>query len=230
VSTVSGQEVRLGPSGAKYVGVGGSGVTVLDADPLPSRVLTPAGISCEATDRGIECTRGGHGFVVGDTEVVLRRGPSETRFSGQDLATPPPAEVDLPTPTPAEPDPYVDVEDYVVDLGLTCDDFFFQDSAQATFDLFPESSVELDADGNGLACEELPDAFVFDPPSYPGVDLGDETETDRLAFDGLWAETCPGGSCYGAISDVNGLPRTTYVRPYTRSDGTFVGAHYRSSP
>lgn len=37
----------------------------------------------------------------------------------------------------------------------------------------------------------------------------------------------PGGT-YGSISDVTGLPRTYYVRPYTRSSGTFVDGYYRS--
>jgi hypothetical protein len=37
----------------------------------------------------------------------------------------------------------------------------------------------------------------------------------------------PGGT-YGTISDVTGLPRTYYVRPYTRSDGTYVSGYYRS--
>lgn len=33
---------------------------------------------------------------------------------------------------------------------------------------------------------------------------------------------------YGAISSETGLPKTTYVRPYTRKDGTQVRGHYRS--
>ena len=38
----------------------------------------------------------------------------------------------------------------------------------------------------------------------------------------------PGG--YGEISDVNGRPKTYWVRPYTRKDGTRVRGHYRSTP
>lgn len=37
----------------------------------------------------------------------------------------------------------------------------------------------------------------------------------------------PGGT-YGEISPVTGLPRTYYVRPYFRRDGTFVRGYYRS--
>ena len=45
---------------------------------------------------------------------------------------------------------------------------------------------------------------------------------------GDWANTCPNGDCFGTPSTVNGLPRTHYVSPYTRSDGTHVGGYYRS--
>ena len=37
------------------------------------------------------------------------------------------------------------------------------------------------------------------------------------------------GSCYGDISTVNGLPKTTHVNGYFRKDGTYVRGHYRSS-
>jgi hypothetical protein len=36
------------------------------------------------------------------------------------------------------------------------------------------------------------------------------------------------GSCYGDMSDISGLPKTTYVPGYFRSDGTHVGSYYRS--
>lgn len=36
------------------------------------------------------------------------------------------------------------------------------------------------------------------------------------------------GSCYGDISNINGLPKTTNVRGYYRKDGTYVRGHYRS--
>jgi hypothetical protein len=36
------------------------------------------------------------------------------------------------------------------------------------------------------------------------------------------------GSCYGDISTTTGLPRDTYVRGYTRANGTYVGSYYRS--
>lgn len=39
---------------------------------------------------------------------------------------------------------------------------------------------------------------------------------------------CEGVGCYGVMSNVTGLPRTTYVRGYVRKDGTYVQPHYRS--
>ena len=36
------------------------------------------------------------------------------------------------------------------------------------------------------------------------------------------------GSCYGDISNVTGIPKTTHVNGYYRKDGTYVRGHYRS--
>lgn len=36
------------------------------------------------------------------------------------------------------------------------------------------------------------------------------------------------GSCYGDISTITGLPKTTHVGGYYRRDGTYVRGHYRS--
>jgi len=36
------------------------------------------------------------------------------------------------------------------------------------------------------------------------------------------------GSCYGDISNITGLPKTTQVNGYYRKDGTYVRGHYRS--
>jgi hypothetical protein len=37
------------------------------------------------------------------------------------------------------------------------------------------------------------------------------------------------GSCYGDISNINGMPKTNHVNGYYRSNGTYVRGHYRSS-
>ena len=35
-------------------------------------------------------------------------------------------------------------------------------------------------------------------------------------------------ACYGCISPTTGRPRTNFVRPYIRSNGTFVNGYWRS--
>ena len=37
------------------------------------------------------------------------------------------------------------------------------------------------------------------------------------------------GSCYGDISNINGMPKTNHVNGYLRRDGTYVRGHYRST-
>ena len=37
------------------------------------------------------------------------------------------------------------------------------------------------------------------------------------------------GSCYGDVSNINGMPKTNPVSGYFRRDGTYVRGHYRSS-
>jgi hypothetical protein len=37
------------------------------------------------------------------------------------------------------------------------------------------------------------------------------------------------GSCFGDISNINGMPKTNHVNGYFRKDGTYVRGHYRSS-
>ncbi len=46
-----------------------------------------------------------------------------------------------------------------------------------------------------------------------------------LGFHSTCAEN---GSCYGDISSITGIPKTTHVRGYYRRDGTYVRGHYRS--
>lgn len=37
------------------------------------------------------------------------------------------------------------------------------------------------------------------------------------------------GSCYGDISNINGMPKTQSINGYFQKDGTYVRGHYRSS-
>ena len=73
------------------------------------------------------------------------------------------------------------------------------------------------------------ETWLDDPASEPDYALSEAVPSSATGSEhGPWAGTCPGGSCYGDRSAETGRPRTTYVHPYHRSDGTFVGAHYRS--
>src|SRR5918994_6903439 len=54
--------------------------------------------------------------------------------------------------------------------AVTCADFQTQEEAQAAFDADPEGLTDLDADGNGIACEELLD---------PGADENTQAREDR---------------------------------------------------
>jgi hypothetical protein len=66
------------------------------------------------------------------------------------------------TPAPEEP------------AALTCADFATAEDAQAAFDADPEGLTDLDADGNGIACEEL---LEPEPATDPSGTV--ETREDR---------------------------------------------------
>jgi len=219
ISTPSMQQVRFGDGAAVYEGETDGAGFPLGADALGSTILTPAGISCLRSTRGIECSRGGHGFRIGDWSVVTVRGASEQVYdspnrpansSGIDLGASEDLSNDVPVPT------YVD-----------CSLFVTRQGALDAYNSAPGVFADLLA-ADGTVCPSLTDTYDVGS-TYQGVDLGVET-AGALGSDGYWAETCPGGSCYGAISDVTGSPRTNFVSGYTRADGTVVGSYYRSSP
>ncbi len=226
-SSVSLQQVKLSGAGAVYQGE--VATTFPAAAPLDGTILTPAGISCLRSGRGIECQRGGHGFRIGDTSVTVLRGPHETHYDASVTADPGASE-DL-TANRDSTGYDGSVTDYASSLAgvITCDAFASQDTAQAALNLSPALAGDLDPDGNGLACEDLPATLADAIVDYGGVDLTNEAAAP-VGSDGYWAETCPGGSCLGQTSTVNGLPRDTLVSGYTRADGTVVGSYYRSSP
>lgn len=70
------------------------------------------------------------------------------------------------------------------------------------------------------------------PPATPFVARSTEVvkSQDALPSAPISGVGCAeNGSCYGDISSVNGMPKTTQVNGYFRSDGTYVRGHYRSS-
>jgi hypothetical protein len=69
-------------------------------------------------------------------------------------------------------------------------------------------------------------------PATPFVARSNETvkSQDSLPSAPISGVGCAeNGSCYGDISNINGMPKTTHVNGYFRSDGTYVRGHYRSS-
>ena len=87
-----------------------------------------------------------------------------------------------------------------------------------------QSAAEADDTGNALA-SDTPSASGLPTPSYRytgnSYPLPVATTSPKYGC----SET---GSCYGDISTTTGLPKTTYVHGYFRSNGTYVGSYYRS--
>lgn len=165
-SVLSGQKVALGPGGADYKGEVATGFPAPDPLGLGNSITTASGISCENTSRGIECYRGGHGFVIGDSAVVVLRGSTERRF---EPSAPVADAEEEPTADPYEPDPY-ETDPYAsqpyddgssdcdpnyegacipdVPYDLDCDDVGETDFSSIGYD--PHG---FDGDGDGVACE-----------------------------------------------------------------------------
>ena len=69
-------------------------------------------------------------------------------------------------------------------------------------------------------------------PTSPFVARSNETvkSQDSLPSAPISGVGCAeNGSCYGDISNINGMPKTNHVNGYFRKDGTYVRGHYRSS-
>jgi hypothetical protein len=140
-STGSGQRVRLDGSGASYEGE----AAVSFPAPAPLRVgeeiETASGIQCLNSARGIECARGGHGFVIGDSAVVVLRGPNEQRYEPASASAEPPSAI-----------------------IYACEDFATWEEAQGFYESDLSDPSFLDDDFDGIACET---AFGLDAPSAP---------------------------------------------------------------
>ena len=69
--------------------------------------------------------------------------------------------------------------------------------------------------------------FLNDSPAVAPVPAGYVPPVSYAPSNIIPDYSDPGGT-YGTISTVTGLPRTYYVRPYVRSNGTYVSGYYRS--
>ncbi len=79
------------------------------------------------------------------------------------------------------------------------------------------ANVDLSATGSNpnnaavLQPEKSSDSSTLSPPSPIGPGCAEN------------------GSCFGDVSNINGMPKTTHINGYFRRDGTYVRGHYRSS-
>lgn len=83
-----------------------------------------------------------------------------------------------------------------------------------------------------IVASPLGTAAASNSPTTPFVARSTEVVKSQDSFPSApisGAGCAENGSCYGDISNINGMPKTTQVNGYFRSDGTYVRGHYRSS-
>jgi hypothetical protein len=83
-----------------------------------------------------------------------------------------------------------------------------------------------------IAASPLGAATPSNSPTTPFVASSTEVvkSQDTLQSTPISGVGCAeNGSCYGDISNINGMPKTNHVNGYFRRDGTYVRGHYRSS-
>lgn len=104
--------------------------------------------------------------------LVMRQDQLDDILGVQDFEAPAPEESvpELTIPEYEAPDAeYEDLYD--------CDDFLYQEDAQAAYDTDPSDPYGLDEEGDGVACEALPSLYDID--DYDGID---DYETDEPDF------------------------------------------------
>jgi hypothetical protein len=68
---------------------------------------------------------------------------------------------------------------------------------------------------------------VCNPPP-PVLGITTQVTPETATTPNVKPPVAENGTRYGEISPATGKPKTTYVRGYTRKDGTYVRSHYRS--
>lgn len=246
-STGSSQQVRLDGSGASYQGEIATSFPAAGPLGLGNQVEMASGAVCKNTSRGIECNRGGHGFVIGDSAVVVLRGSHEDRYE----PTPPEDEgEEAPTITVAPP-----IEETVPESAS---------SGQVCWPdvVIPPTTIPAtEIGGVYLPAQAIPGQTIpgacFDaslgaylPPADTNVLVDGYAELDPdfspELSESYWNSfsTTPdtstsaysasyvpdfGAPGYGELNGA-GFPKNQYVRPYIRQDGTSVRGHWRNSP
>jgi hypothetical protein len=69
---------------------------------------------------------------------------------------------------------------------------------------------------------------MFDPFKANTSGAFGSTHSDALINNPTTRNPAYSPICFGCTSSITGLPRTEFVRPHTRSNGTHVDGYYRS--
>jgi hypothetical protein len=125
---------------------------------------------------------------------------------------------------------------------MTCSDMFTLAQAIRRAAYWQERGYTFDA--NSLTAEAMDRKATKLPEpvnknnggqgsaSYSTVQQRDPTRSSEPSQQSTYSvpPVAGSGSYYGEISENTGRPKTVYVHPYYRKDGTYVRSHYRSSP
>jgi hypothetical protein len=101
----------------------------------------------------------------------------------------------------------------------SCDSGYIESGIACVLIALPEHA-SLDYGGHSWSCES-----GYHQAGVSCVPENSRQVSSPIAGSPACSET---GSCYGDISTVTGLPKTTFVNGYFRSNGTYVGSYYRS--
>ena len=101
----------------------------------------------------------------------------------------------------------------------SCDSGYIESGIACVPIAVPEHA-SLDYGGHSWSCES-----GYHQAGVSCVPENSRQVSSPIAGSPACSET---GSCYGDISTVTGLPKTTFVNGYFRSNGTYVGSYYRS--
>jgi hypothetical protein len=97
--------------------------------------------------------------------------------------------------------------------------------------LAPENSSDQTSGDASTASDTASDTSTAETPASGGSYDPPVYSYAAPATSGSYSPTpscSESGSCYGDISNVTGLPKTTYVHGYFRKNGTYVRGYYRS--
>jgi hypothetical protein len=101
----------------------------------------------------------------------------------------------------------------------SCDSGYIESGIACVLIALPEHA-SLDYGGHSWSCES-----GYHQAGVSCVPENSRQVSSPIAGSPACSET---GGCYGDISTVTGLPKTTFVNGYFRSNGTYVGSYYRS--